>query len=470
MSKRRNVRGKILLALLILLAVVVLSLAMTVSHLFQTIFTSQRLAELEQDADHYADMIGRGGDFSRLSAVEMSSERRLVVIDREGQLLFQSGFTSPDLDLGWLPGTERIIAGTAVTVKAIDPQLTEPVFVTGVPVDSPTVLALYLIEPATTGDRLIQKMNHVLLLAVFGALLLAGGGALIVADRMAQPLVRMERMATKLMRGDFSEQVQVAGRDELASLGNTLNRFAYHLHQVEATRAEFLSNVSHDLRTPLSYIQGYAQILAEGLAQSEADRQTYANIIREEVGRLQGMLDDLLEAAKFEESQFRLESIPLDMARVIQEVVRRMAPYAEEKRIGLSYEGPTALPPVLADQARIEQLLVNLIQNAVHYTQEGGCILIQARDSAAQVFVSIVDNGPGIPAEDLPYIWERFYRGEKSRNRQLGGTGIGLSIVKRIVEAHHGQVQVTSEPGVGTTVSFVLPRMNDPEQKGRFPR
>ncbi|MFD2170042.1 sensor histidine kinase [Tumebacillus lipolyticus] len=467
--KRRKVRGKILLILLVLLAVVILSLAMTVSHLFQTIFTSQRLEELELDVYHYADMAGAGGDFSRLSALDLPPERQLIAIGQEGRVLFRGGSSSDDLEMGWLPETEKIFAGTAVTVKAIDPQLNEPVLVTGVPVGSPTDMALYLIEPATTGDRLIQKMNQVLLLAVFGALLLAGGGSLIVADRMAQPLIRMERMATKLMRGDFTERVKAGGRDELASLGNTLNRLASHLDQVEATRAEFLSNVSHDLRTPLSYIQGYAQILSEGLAQSEADRQTYANIIREEVGRLGRMLDDLLEVAKFEESQFRLEPIPLDMGHVIEEMVHRLTPFAEAKRVDLSYEGSIALPLVLADQARMEQLLINLIQNAIHYTQEGGRVVIQTRDSASQVLVSVVDNGPGIPAEDLPYIWERFYRGDKSRNRTLGGTGIGLSIVKRIVEAHHGQVQVTSELGVGTTVSFVLPRMDD-SQKGGLPR
>lgn len=469
--RSRKVRGKILIALLLLLLVVILAMGMTVSHLFQTIFTSQRLEDLHQEALRDAALIGEDLRTERLAELARSGTRGLIVIDREGRLVYQGGQTGGDSsDIRWLPGVEQVLAGQELTVKTTESPRREQMFVTGVPVGMPAKAALFLVEPATSGDQLITRMNRVLLLAVVGALLLAGGGALFIADRMAQPLVRMERVTKRLMQGDFSGKVPIYGSDELAGLGQTLNGLVEHLHRLETTRAEFLSNVSHELRTPLTYIQGYTQILSEGVARTEEEQQNYLRIIEEEVKRLQRLLDDLLDLARFEESRFQMSFAPVDPAQVIGKVIETLRPHAEQQRVVLSYAGPDELPVVEADRIRLEQVLINLIHNALQYAGEGGHVRIIGRCSATQVMVAVEDDGPGIPEAELPYIWERFYRVDKSRNRTLGGTGIGLSIVKRIIEAHGGHIHVASQAGQGTVVSFVLNLRAEGEEGRGVPR
>lgn len=233
--------------------------------------------------------------------------------------------------------------------------------------------------------------------------------------------------------------------------------------KMEQMRREFLASVSHELRTPLSFIQGYGEALADGLATGEKERQEYTGIILAEANRLRRLVDDLFDLNKMAAGHLPLELAEVDPGELVTGVARKYQPLLAEQGLVLEVELEPYLPPVWADAGRLEQVLVNLLDNARRHTSPGGRITISAGLAGRELKISVADTGRGIPAGELPYIWERFYKVDKSRSRGDSGSGLGLAIVKGLVEAHGGRVEVVSEPGRGSTFSFYLPLHIDSE-------
>jgi two-component system phosphate regulon sensor histidine kinase PhoR len=239
------------------------------------------------------------------------------------------------------------------------------------------------------------------------------------------------------------------------------------LKRLEEIRMEFVLNVSHELRTPLTAIRGYAETLLDGgLVQGEEARK-FLQIIHRHVERLGRLLNDLLDLSDIELERTPLHIRPVPLAEVVHQVTAMLASLAEQKAVKLGTRIPPDLPPVLADRDRLTQILVNLVDNAVKFTPEGGSVTVHAtlREPVSDVAIPpghaveivVDDTGVGIPRKDLPRITERFYRVDKARSRELGGTGLGLAIVKHLVESHHGSLNIESEPGRGTRVRVTLP-------------
>jgi two-component system sensor histidine kinase ResE len=229
------------------------------------------------------------------------------------------------------------------------------------------------------------------------------------------------------------------------------------LTRLEQLRRELLVDVSHELRTPLTSIQGFVEALRDGIVEDEETRERYLATIHEEVVRLSRLIRDLLDLSLMQAGHTAWALAPVDVGAVVKRVVSRLSPEANAKGLTIALSVSTNLPPVLANEGRIEQAVENLLSNAVKFTPAGGQIEVATTGQGAEVKVSVRDTGPGIPAEDLPRIWERFYRVEKSRARLHGGAGLGLAIVKQIVEAHGGTVAAESRPGAGSVFSFTLP-------------
>ena len=227
--------------------------------------------------------------------------------------------------------------------------------------------------------------------------------------------------------------------------------------QLEQMRRDFISDISHELRTPLSFLQGYTEALIEGLAQTEAERMEYLGSILEEIYRLRRLVLELLDLAQLESGQLSMARDPLSLTGLTRKVYHKLEPLARDARLHFSLALPGEEILVLGDRDRLEQVLINLLSNAFRFTPEGGRISLEVEVDEGHARVKVVDTGPGIPQEDLPFVWERFYKVEKSRARESGGTGLGLSIVKNIVEAHGGTVAVQSKLGAGSTFSFTIP-------------
>jgi histidine kinase len=264
-------------------------------------------------------------------------------------------------------------------------------------------------------------------------------------------------LATKrISEGHYDEHVQAQGDDELAQLAMRFNQMAEKLDQVESMRRRLIGDVSHELRTPLTAIKGSMEGLMDGVlpANDETFQQIHA-----EADRLNRLVDDLQELSRVEAHAYQLDFRSLDVSSLVQTVTKRLAPQAESKRISLDFELTPDLPHILADEDRAIQVLTNLTGNALQYTPEGGKVTINAKRINDEVQFSVRDTGVGIPPEHLSHIFDRFYRVDKSRSRQAGGgSGIGLTIARALVEAHGGRIWVESTgDGRGSTFNFTLP-------------
>ncbi len=226
--------------------------------------------------------------------------------------------------------------------------------------------------------------------------------------------------------------------------------------RVETIKKDFVANVSHELRTPLASIKGYSETLLDGGMEDEATRREFLRIIDRHATRMARLIDDLLILSKLESHQMTMDTAPVDLKELILPTVKSFEKQARDKGITMSSRLPEGLPSVQGDRDRLEQVMVNLLDNAIKYTHPGGSVSISASRSDGGVRVDVADTGIGIPSEDMPRIFERFYRVDKARSRELGGTGLGLAIVKHIIQGHSGRMHVESVPGKGSTFSFSL--------------
>jgi two-component system phosphate regulon sensor histidine kinase PhoR len=230
------------------------------------------------------------------------------------------------------------------------------------------------------------------------------------------------------------------------------------MRQFENTRREFVANVSHELRTPLSIIKGYVETLLDAQPPDPDTAKQFLETIQRHSQRLEALIGDLLSISALESQQARLSFEPISLRAEAQSVINELAHQARQKSTTMSLEIPEQLPAVRADAQRLHQVLFNLLDNAVKYTQAGSRVVVAAKENGGEIEVCVADNGPGIAPEHLPHVFERFYRVDKARSRELGGTGLGLSIVKHIVQAHGGRVWGESRLDKGSAFHFTLPK------------
>jgi histidine kinase len=306
-----------------------------------------------------------------------------------------------------------------------------------------------------------HAVNEALALATLAAVLGAVAVSFFVSRRIVAPVRQMMIASQRIADGHYDERVEVPGGaswdqlDELAQLAISFNQMATKLEQTEATRRELIGNVAHELRTPLATITGSMEGLIDGVLPAEA--ATFQQIYRE-ADRLQRLVTDLQELSRVEAGAFALNLRPASVADLVETTVARLGLQFEEKGVALETDVPAGLPPVRADEDRIGQVLLNLVGNALQYTPAGGQVRVSARHREAEVQISVADNGVGMAAEHLPHIFTRFYRVDKSRSRAGGGSGIGLTIAKHLVEAHDGRIWAESPgPDQGSTLTFTLP-------------
>lgn len=228
------------------------------------------------------------------------------------------------------------------------------------------------------------------------------------------------------------------------------------IKRLEKIRSDFVANVSHELRTPITVIQGYAETLLDTVPEEEEQTSRFMAIIHKHAERLATLVNDLLSLSELESKNFSLELTPIIIGDAVEQACSLLEPKAKGKNIAILRDRVNSLPEVLADLPRIEQVLINLIDNAIKYSTEHASITVSGRDEGDVVRISVTDQGSGIPSKDLPRIFERFYRVDEARSREEGGTGLGLAIVKHIVQLHRGTVAVESVPGEGSTFSFTL--------------
>ena len=352
----------------------------------------------------------------------------IVVADSEGELLGEQ--YRPDAPGSRLaPPWERSTAGTVY----ISPEPSA-----GFP--SPLSLS--------------QAISRFLLWGVLLAIAIALVFTLFLSRRILAPVKALTLTARHLGQGDLSQRVQFKDKSEIGELAQAFNSMASDLERAERLRRNMVADAAHELRTPLSNIRGYLEAIRDGVKEPDADTM---RTLDEEAPLLSRLVDDLQELSLAEAGELKLDCQAEDIIKLITQTAASVQPQAATKGVSVANDLPARLPPVNIDYSRVSQVLRNLLENAIAHTGDGGNIMLSASRQDDRVEVSVTDTGEGIPAEDLPNIFERFYRVDQSRTRATGGSGLGLTIAKRLVEAHGGQIEAQSEPGKGSRFSFTLP-------------
>ncbi len=305
-------------------------------------------------------------------------------------------------------------------------------------------------SPLTLSNAVGRFLIWGALLAIAVAFLLT----FLMSRRILAPVKVLTETARQLGKGDFSRRVPFEDRGEVGELARAFNSMASDLERAEQMKRNMVADIAHELRTPLSNIRGYLEAVRDGVKKPDTDT---IHSLEEEASLLSRLVDDLQELSLAEAGELTLVRQEEDVVELVRQVVAAVEGYVSAKGLSLTVEIPEKLPPVNIDSHRIGQVLRNLLENAMAHTGAGGTITVTARQRENCVEVAVTDTGEGIPPEDLPNIFERFYRVDKSRARATGGSGLGLTIAKRLIEAHGSSIEADSEMGKGSTFTFTLP-------------
>lgn len=316
--------------------------------------------------------------------------------------------------------------------------------------------SFFVLAPIEDVYEPVQKIRDSLILSALGAFFLGLGFTFFLARKMSSPLLEMEQATREIAKGNLDIRVNTLPNDELGSLGSAINDLAVETNQYRTNRSELFANISHELRTPITYLKGYANVLKNNLYETEEERRQYLTIIENEAEHMLRLINDLFDLSKMEEGKIDLQIEAVDLAEIMGISIQKIRIELENKGLTLVSEIDRDIPLIEADGNRLEQIFINLLTNAIRYTEEGS-IFLKVWSKKNNVYVTIEDTGIGIPEEDLPLIFERFHRVEKSRSRDFGGTGLGLAIVKNLVEIQNGTISVSSKINRGTKFELSFP-------------
>jgi len=357
--------------------------------------------------------------------------------DANGVLL-----VSPDRD--WPPGTRlsrvQLRAGT-------------PILVDGQQVG--TLLVAARTPGLNAAETLfLQRTNRALLLATAGALVVALLVGALLARTLTRPLQALTSAAQKIAQGQLEQQVEVNSQDEIGELAAAFNRMSQEVARSHRVRRQMTADIAHDLRTPLTVIGGYVESMRDGVLQPTPERFA---ILYAEIERLQRLVGDLRMLSQADAGELPLNPQVIDPRQILERAAQVFQHRADQQQITLAVQAGAVLPPIRVDEARLMQVFDNLISNALRYTPPGGQITLGGQAAGGKVTLFVRDTGSGISAEELPFIFNRFHRGDPSRHSGTGESGLGLAIVRALVEAHQGRVWAESREGAGTTIWMEFP-------------
>jgi signal transduction histidine kinase len=325
-----------------------------------------------------------------------------------------------------------------------------------------TFLNVWAIAQLTFASQHDLLLVTVLLLYASGITVSVG---YLVSSSLTAKVIELNHAAEALAAGDLEARVAVNGRDEMARLASAFNQLAAQLQaaaakqsELDKLRSDLIAWVGHDLRTPLASIRAITEALSDGMVEDEATVRRYLATVQRDVQSLSYLINDLFDLAQFDAGGIVLQCEANSISDLISDTIESFSASAQMRQVTLEGAAARGVDPVHVDAQKIGRVLSNLVSNALRHTPVGGIVQVRARLEGHEVQVEVSDTGEGIRPEDLPRIFEQFYRAERSRNRATGGSGLGLAIVRRIVEAHGGRLSVWSRLGEGTRILFTLPR------------
>lgn len=388
--------------------------------------------------------------------MEAASSYTVIITDETGKILINSDALEPEM-IDVLEHTD--FEEVPTSGKVIEEKWDDRRYIAA---DSPITINgehtghVFMFSSTAVIERIVRNLQNQFLAAGAMTVLLTIGTVLMLSRFITLPLIRMKEAAEQLSIGNTAVDLSTDRNDELGELANAITKLSVDLDRLKNARNEFLASISHELRTPLTYIKGYSDILSRpGISQEE--REEYIAIIREESEQLAALIGNLFELAKLDLHQFEIQGQDMSINKLLESVATLVKPAFREDRISLSV---TCEPGLRAfwDPDRIQQVLLNVLDNARKHSAAGSRVSVDCRKVRSEIVIEIKDEGEGIRSEEVPYVFERLYRADKSRSRESGGSGLGLAIAKEIVESHGGKIELTSEYGKGTIVTVRLER------------
>lgn len=409
----------------------------------------------EEEEDSWQNILKRG----------LPSKRELL----DSAMQLDQGIKSSRLSRRVKIILEDIYSGRSLKSQIFHPDYKQQVILVGVPykLAPDRTGAILMIEPLSGFEKFLGNIYLYIIIVGVVAILFSLLIVRSLSKVIIKPVLDMKDSAAAMASGDYSQVVDVKGSDEIAELGNALNSLGRDLgayiakmERTERIRRDFVANVSHELRTPITIIRGYNEAISEGMVTDPGILSHYRELINEETVRLERMVRELLDISRLESSDpltsSNVEELPL--ALIIQNVVEKLAVKSAELKVKFELNLDETIK-ILGDGDQIVQLVIILCDNALKYSPENGTVFAGAcRDSDGGVTFTVTDQGKGIPEEEIPFIWERFYKVEKSHNRSTPGTGLGLAIAKEIIRVHGASAEVKSRCGSGTTFAIKFPK------------
>jgi len=391
--------------------------------------------------------------------------RILVEYHVQGMILNDMGIPTAPREFSELLGAQRINdeailaavngeVGFTVRSRAID--LSQNVhswlaYARPVTVGDSTFIVYTRASADALNESLSQLMVHLIIMVLI-AVVLTAILWFFLANTITNPIVTMIDRAKAMAEGELSQEIPVHGKDEIGQLAYNFNHMARELNQLDTMRKEFVANVSHELRTPLTSIRTYTETLLEGALEEPEIASRFLTIVDDEAKRMSLLVSDLLELSRLDSARTKLDQDVLDLVGLLRLTIRQSQILAEQKNQKIAFDNPEEACFILANSPRVNQVISNILSNAIKYSPEETTIHVSVETTDTDHRVYIKDEGVGIPEESISRIFERFYRVDKGRARSMGGTGLGLAIAKEIIEEHGGNIYATSIPEEGTTM------------------
>lgn len=396
-----------------------------------------------------------------IKLLSMTMDCTVVISDMDGTVLIMCDENGDEMSTEGavsLAGAFDADGTEFYAVSTLNGLYEERQYTAGVPIrhDGKLLGYVFVSLPASGLGQYLRSNIQISLLAALGVLTLTFVALYIMTERMVRPLREMAQATRKFAEGDFSYQIKVSGRDETAELAHALNSMARSLSSVETMRRSFVANVSHELRTPMTTIAGFIDGILDGTIPAEK-RDYYLKIVSDEIKRLSRLVKTMLSLSRIDSGQLRLNMVDFDLLGLTGQTLLTFEKRIEEKSITIEGLEDAEPMPVHGDYDLLGQVLYNLLDNAVKFTNAGGSIQIHIEKRDDRTVCSIRNTGAGIPAEEMPRIFERFYKSDRSRGLDKNGIGLGLYIVQTAVALHKGEVLVRSVEGDYTEFSFWLP-------------
>lgn len=462
----KSIRSKLWLGMMALVMVVLVLLWLFQIVFLESFYTSMRISDVKSEGTAIIKLLDYGDERQfqdKLDTFAFNNNMSIELVDLKGNSVYTTGSTGWAGQMPMMRSSARakvyedVLSGSEAAVPITHPRFGNKFMLIGLPVSTngqlsdALILSMPLAPVEDTASILKRQLFYITLVLLAAALLIS----FLISRSFTRPVLEIKRVSETMASGDFSARVESKKQDEIGKLAETINNLGQQLSKTEQLRKDLIANVSHELRTPLSLIRGYAETIRDVTGNIPGNREKQLDIIIDETERLSRIVDDILNLSQLQSGYFNLNKSLFDIKETLTGVVGRYDVLSEKTGIKIVLQdSDNAI--LEADEPRIEQVLYNLINNAFNHTPEGGVITVRAVEFPDNVRIEVSDTGTGIPEEDIPHIWDRYFKAGNTGGRKTLGTGLGLAIVKGVLEAHQAVFGVESERDEGTTFWFEL--------------